>query len=103
MSYKEKYLKYKLKYNNLKNLIGGNDIFKTRIDLEIAVRKIISFIKNNNPFLLDNNVYWINSYGGLCIQNVENYNACINHGKICIGLPDVPPDEDMCKGGQKYI
>ena len=74
MSYKEKYLKYKLKYSALKKLVGGNIDFTNKADVSKSIQTIINYLaKINANILMDGYVYWINPYGGLCIQDESNY------------------------------
>ena len=42
MSYKEKYLKYKLKYSALKKLVGGNIDFTNKADVSKSIQTIIN-------------------------------------------------------------
>jgi hypothetical protein len=92
MSYKEKYFKYKLKYYALKKLIGGDDIkFDNTQSVTDNIDKIIIYLQenehlNHKPLVLYNNMYWVNQYGGLCIQDTKNFYSRNLENKICISV-----------------
>jgi hypothetical protein len=113
MSYTEKYLKYKLKYKNLKNLIGGgggddDNIFASPDKLEKGVKIIIEFIKNypEKKIILKLKyqklfiVYWIqirhDGIYALYAQELYSYEKeKTDTNKICIVLPNANKSDSL--------